>query len=309
MAPRMTDLHVLLPPLERFAPASPLRGWLARGDRLADGEPGNFAALAGYFQWPEGGLPAAALIRQLLAGDAGKDQWLCADPAWIQPELNGARLLACGRLDLSMADAASLADALRDTFADAGMCLDVGDASHWQLRLPAYSELPDFAAPEAALGADLFEHLPKGPEGRRWRALLTEAQVILHQHPLNEQRRQQGRPPINSVWIWGGGMLPATVESGLGRIASDDLMAWALAARAGVDVVGRDAFSPAATASVELLDLLDSEAARIDGHWWPMLEAGLRGGSFHELRLVFASGERWSLRSLHRLRFWRKAPR
>jgi hypothetical protein len=111
------------------------------------------------------------------------------------------------------------------------------------------------------------------------------------------------------VWIWGGGMLPATVESGLGRIASDDLMAWALAARAGVDVVGRDAFAPAATASVELLDLLDSEAARIDGHWWPMLEAGLRGGSFHELRLVFASGERWSLRSLHRLRFWRKAPR
>jgi hypothetical protein len=304
----MTDLHVLLPPLDRLAATSPLRTWLARGDRLADREPGNFAALAEHFHWPDGALPAAALIRQLLAGDAGKNVWLCADPAWIQPEINGARLLACGRLDLSMDDARELIGSLRETFVDAGMSLELGDASHWQLRLPAYTELPEFAAPEEALGADLFEHLPQGPEGRRWRALLTEAQVVLHQHPLNEQRRQQGRPPINSIWLWGGGGLPATVESGLVRIASDDLLAWALAARAGVDMIGRDAFSPGASSSaIELLDLLDVETGRLEIDWWPMLEAGLRAGTIRQLRLAFASGERWSLRAGHRLRFWRKA--
>jgi hypothetical protein len=302
----MNDLHVLLPSLDRFAPDSALRAWLARGDRLADGTPGHFSAVAGYFHWPEGGLPAGALIRQLLARDAGGYQWLCADPAWIQPEMNGARLLACGRMDLDMDEARSLVQALRETFADAGMSLELGDASHWQLRLPADTELPDFAAPETALGADLFEHLPQGPEGRRWRALLTEAQVILHQHPLNERRRQQGRPPVNSVWLWGGGNLPDTVESGVGRIASDDLLAWALASRAGVDAVGRASFSPTSMAAAEMLDLLDSDTDGIERHWWPTIEAGLREGRFHELRLVFASGERWSLQRRHRLRFWRK---
>ena len=48
--------------------------------------------------------------------------------------------------------------------------------------------------PSDALGADLFEHLPEGAEGRRWRALLSEAQVVLHNHPLNAaaHRRRAG---------------------------------------------------------------------------------------------------------------------
>jgi hypothetical protein len=308
----VSDLHGLLPPLDRFVPGTALKQWLARGDRLAAHTPGYFSALGEHFRWPEGALPAAALIRQVLTGDAGEHVWLCADPAWVQPEMNGARLLACGNLDLNMEQAREFVAALDETFAEQSMALEVGDASHWQVRLPGYIDMPTFAEPEEALGADMLQHLPQGPEGRRWRALINEAQIILHQHPLNQVRRQVGRPPVNSVWLWGGGALPAWVESGLSRVISDDLLVWALAGRAGVDVCGRDSFTSVAAEKVsssafELLDLQDIQAGEIESSWWPRIEAGLVSGRFGQVRMLFASGERWSMRASHRWRFWRKA--
>jgi len=311
-----TILHVLLPGREKLAGAEGFAEWLARGSTLRASVPGYLVALAEHFRWPHGPLPAAALIRQSVAGDAGSSPWLSADPAWVQPELNGARLLACGNLGLTMADAQSLVAALRETFEGEGMELHVGDAQHWQLRLPPYVDLPSFPEPEEALGADLFEHLPKGDEGRRWRALINETQVVLHNHPVNRTRGAQGLPPVNSLWLWGPGALPDWVESGLTRIYSDDLLAWAMAHRAGIDIQPRALFAnrsnPVGAAMAAptadpfaLLDLQDIQPKIFEREWWPAIEARLLAGT--EVRLAFADGTRTILHKRHRLRFWRKA--
>ncbi|MGF6712302.1 hypothetical protein QFZ41_003266 [Luteibacter sp. W1I16] len=315
-------LHVLLPGRDKLAGASAFAGWLARGTTLPAAVPGYLVALSEHFRWPHGTLPAAALIRQSVAGDASDALWLSADPAWVQPELNGARLLACGNLGLSVEDSKSLVEALAETFEAEGMSLLVGDAQHWQLRLPNYVEVPSFPEPEEALGADLFEQLPKGEEGRRWRALINEAQVVLHNHPVNRTRTAQGLPPVNSVWLWGPGALPEWVECGLSRIYSDDLLAWALAHRANVDVQSRTTFAaPVGAASAgardnpaiaaeaapaySLLDLQDIQPSAFERDWWSAIEAHLTAGT--EIRLAFADGVRTVLRKRHRLRFWRKA--
>ncbi|NID14059.1 phosphoglycerate mutase [Luteibacter yeojuensis] len=316
-----TLLHVLLPGREKLAGVPGFSEWLARGSTVPASRPGYLLALAEHFRWPHGPLPAAALIRQSVAGDAGDALWLSVDPAWVQPELNGARLLACGNLGLSVDDAQGLVAALAGTFEAESMELRVGDAQHWQLRLPPYVELPPFPEPEEALGADLFEQLPKGGEGRRWRALINEAQVVLHNHPVNRKRAAEGLPPVNSVWLWGPGTLPDWVESGLTRIYSDDLLAWALAHRANVDIQPRSAFVGAASAAMGargnlaiaaeaaptfgLLDLQDVQPSVFAREWWPAIEARLLAGT--EVRLAFADGTRTVLRKRHRLRFWRKA--
>lgn len=301
-------LHVLLPARDRLAGVPAFAAWVARGTRLSAAVPGYLVALSEHFRWPEGPLPAAALIRQSVAGDAGEALWLSADPAWVQPEVNGARLLAIGNLGLGADDATSLVAALAETFDAEGMSLRIGDAQHWQIRLPAYVEVPPFPDPEDALGADLFEQLPRGEQGRQWRALLNEAQVVLHNHPVNRRRAGQGLPPVNSLWLWGAGTLPAWVECGLTAVYSDDLLAWALAHRANVDVQGRAAF-PAprdgALPAIGLLDLQDIQASAFADAWWPSLEGHLLAGN--DLHLAFADGVRVVLRRRHRLRVWRKA--
>src|SRR3546814_15930088 len=69
---------------------------------------------------------------------------------------------------------------------------------------------------------------------RRWRSLLNEAQIILHNHPWNARRAAAGKPPVNSLWFWGGGMLPDSVATHQGQVASDDVLLQALASNAGM---------------------------------------------------------------------------
>jgi hypothetical protein len=310
--------QVWLPALARFEPTHPLRQWLARADPLDAGPRGYLAGLGACFDTPQP-MPAAALTRQLLAGDAGAGAWLCADPAWVEPDMNGARLLACGQLHLDAADAAALATPLLPLFEEQGMQLELSTPDRWHLRLPPDLAVPLFPAPEQALGENLLQHLPQGAEGRRWRILQNDIQVLLHQHPLNAQRRRAGQPPVSSLWLWGAGTLPDAVTTPLQNVVSDDPLLRALAARAGIaqrprtPPAERDCTADGAGASPApdrtgdllpggLLDLQDVSAATIAAAWWPSLEAAARR---QPLRLVFASGERWERRPWHRWRFWR----
>jgi hypothetical protein len=298
-------LECWLPDLQRFDPTHPVHALLQRADRLENGAVGYLGGLSGYFQCSEG-MPAAALTREHLAGDAGGSSWLSADPAWVQPDLSGARLLACGQLQLSMDEALALAEPLKPVFSDAGMSLEVSSPDRWHVRLPSPMPLPDFDAPEQALGEDLYEHLPQGPDGRRWRVLLNEVQVLLHQHPANTQRRARGLPPVNSVWLWGGGVLPQRVVTPLPGAIGEDVLLLALAKRAGIPVQSRDQASVSAAAAGWLIDLQDLAADDIAATWWPLLQAQARR---QPLMLSFASGERWHARPWHRLRFWRRPAR
>lgn len=294
-------LECWLPAWQRFDSAHPLRALLQRADRLPDGAMGYLDGLAAYFQ-SEGGLPAGALTRDYLKGDAGDACWLSADPAWVQPDMTGARLMACGQLPLSMDEAEQLAEPLQSVFADQGMQLHVSSSQRWHVRLPMESTLPDFAAPEAALGEDLYEHLPQGEAARHWRMLFNEVQVLLHQHPFNAQRRERGLPPINSLWFWGGGVLPARVTSTLNGVMGEDMLLLALAKRAGISAQRRTRLD-SATAGW-LIDLQDQPVDVIASEWWPALQQLCRR---EPVLFAFASGERWLHRPWHRMRFWRRS--
>lgn len=303
-APPPSAISLWLPALRNLEVGHPLRQMLVRADRLPAGGIGYFGGLGDFFQGSTADLPAAALTRDLLAGDAGDALWLSADPAWVQPDMNGVRLLACGRLQLSEDDAAALADAVRPVIHDAGMRLEVSTPDRWHLQLPDHTPLPAFAAPEQAMGEDLSQHLPQGPEGRRWRVLLNEIQVLLHQHPLNAERRARGLPPVNSLWLWGGGRLPDAVSSGLTGVISDDVLLGALAHRAGLTRQPRTPANISTARPGWLIDLQDLPAHELAASWWPALQSLLQR---HAVLLHFASGERWLHRPAHRWRFWRRA--
>jgi len=295
-----------LPALDSFGGAHSLRRLLAQADRLDDGPRGRLARLAAGFDSAGSTLSAAALVREHLAGDAGDASWLNADPAWVQPDMTGVRLLAFGSMPLALDEAQAFVQALQPAFAEAGLQLVVSAPNRWQLRLPSDTRVPDFAAPEQALGEDLYPHLPQGAEGRPWRMLLNEVQVLLHQHPLNAERQRRGLPPVNSVWLWGAGRLPAQLHSGFAGVLGGDGLLLALAARAGIPGLPP---TPQTVATVQpgwLVDLQDLPAAELQRDWWPTMQNLARRQA---LQLAFAGGERWSWRPRHRWRFWRGAPR
>jgi hypothetical protein len=305
----MSSLNLLLPPLARFDGAPLLKHWLARGDRLPDAPRGREAALREVFHVPGTSLPVAALLREALAHDAGENLWLCADPAYVRVEANGARLLACGdELQLTREEADALAQPLRPLFGDAGAPLEITAPARWALRLPPGAQLPAFVSPEEALGADLLGHLPPGDAGRRWRALFNEAQILLHSHAANAARRERGLMPVNALWFWGAGALPMWVKSSVKLAVSEDALVHALAGRAGVTVatVAPGALDPLRRDDNCLLDLDSQQASQIESGWIPRLQR-MRGGRARMVTIAFASGERFRIKPWHRLRFWRRA--
>jgi hypothetical protein len=253
------------------------------------------------------GWPVAAAARQRDAGDAMNAVWLRADPAYVQPDINGARLLSYGRaLGLGAADAAALLRPLMPLFGDAGFPIDAPEPSRWYLRLPEGAKLPAFVAPEQALGADMFDHLPAGNEGRRWRALLSEAQVVLHNHPLNQQRVAAGLAPVNSLWFWGAGKLPDHVACRFTQVASDEETLAALSALAQVQVVARPQRWHV-RAEDALIDLRDArDLAVLERDWFAPALAAQAAGEIGDVRFDFADGAVYSVRRGQRWRFWRR---
>jgi len=248
-----------------------------------------------------GAMPAAALTRQLDAADAAGHVWLRADPAHMVPDMHGARMMGYGdTLRPSHEDAVALLPDLLPVFAGHGLHLDAPVASRWYLRVPDDMTLPVFASPDDVLGDDLFSHLPSGAEGRHWRALLTETQVVLHAHPWNGQRVAQGLSPINSLWFWGAGHLPHSVATPHAQVRSRDALLRALATAAGVQVDGEQSVD----ALVDLrplrsLDQLANQAII------PLLQA-LQRGELHRLVLDFEDGVQFGFQRSQRWRFWKK---
>lgn len=296
-------IRLLLRPRDGIAGTpGPMTGQvLARADRHTR-QPGWRAQLERAFRTIPSGLPVAALTRQLDCGDAALHGWLRADPAHVRADMATARMLACGDLGLSAEEAEQLLKPLRPVFGDAGFPISAPLPHRWYLALPKDTRLPTFADPHEALGAPLDEYLPSGDAGRRWRYLLNEAQVILHNHPVNALRVAAGKPAVNSLWFWGAGALPDSVQTPFQQVAGEDPLLRALAMHAGsASSTTAGAMCAAATADV-LVDLRDlRDAAALEQQWIaPALAAGL------QLELDFGDGQQLSWRAAHRWRLWRR---
>ncbi|WP_043741026.1 phosphoglycerate mutase [Luteimonas sp. J29] len=303
----MARVTLLLPASRRLgAPSAAVAAALGRADMATAPGEGRRAQLRRCFDLLPDRWPVAALTRQLDAGDAAGATWLRADPCRIQADINGARLLDHGdTLGLDAEDAARLLPALRTLFGDAGMPIDAPVPTRWYLRLAPSTPLPAFTAPDDALGADVFEHLAGGRDGRRWRSLLTEAQVILHNHPWNAQRIAAGKRPVNSLWFWGGGELPTQVRSPHACFHPGDDLAAALAAAAGTGAPLPPRFEAGeGDVAYDLSTLRDTPVLERD--WLlPALDA-LRAGRIASLVLDTADGTVFTLARGQRWRFWRR---
>ncbi len=309
----MSSLIVLLPTRQRLAAMPVLaRGvlarWWHRGDRTPDVASGRDAALREHFVFSGTQIPAAALTREHDANDAQNAMWLRADPAHARADMTTARLLAVGELGLTAEECEGLLQPLKPLFGDAGFPIDAPVSQRWYLRCPPGTKLPKFSAPDDVLGDDLGEHLPAGNEGRRWRSLFNEAQIVLHHSPVNAARARRGLPAVNALWFWGPGSLPEWVKSSVVQLLSDDLVVQLLAARAKASVTALDptGWPNKKSAGDVLLDLATLRDPTQLEAWFARIHASLSAGVFASVKLSFESGERVQVLRKQRWRFWRR---
>jgi hypothetical protein len=149
--------------------------------------------------------PLAAISFVFDNGRAGGDYWLRADP--VQVQVHRDRLILLDQVEISADEAQTLCDALASHFGDVFTPLPM-HPTRWYVRVPTDPGVTTTPL-SLAIGKSIDRILPNGQGAMHWRKLLNEAQMLLFSHPVNQARESRGLPPINSIWLWGGGTLPA----------------------------------------------------------------------------------------------------
>jgi hypothetical protein len=133
---------------------------------------------------------------------------------------------------VSPEEAEALVEALNRHFAGV-LELRVVDERHWCARLAEPLALDAPSALECAgRDVDLTARIG-GEAGKRWSALLNEAQMLLHAHPVNQARDARGEPAINSLWLWGAGYAPQGLKQQWQAVFASDPLALGLAKASG----------------------------------------------------------------------------
>ena len=247
--------------------------------------------------------PVAALTLLAHGGNPGQGFWLLAEPVHLQLQRERMTLMGADNLDISPTEAHSLTEALNSHFANNRMTFFPTLPGCWHLRLDEPAQLETHPL-EKVIGRNVRNFLPGGSDGKNWHRLLNEIQMLLHSHPVNENREQRGALPVNSVWPWGSGVLPENLAAPYVGVWADDALACGLAIVAGIP--GANAPETAAEflqtarpgTHLVVLDALHSAALYGDVPRWHEGLMRLEKDWFEPLRKALARG-RISQLSLH----------
>lgn len=313
LAPGVLGPLASKPPSGVFPRLPSLEHVLARGDRSVAAAEAPSPEPAGPLSWMgEGGV-------------VGDGYWSRATPVFLQAEGSGVRLQ---QPPMEAPELERLAETVGDVAAGHGIELHRA-GTRWYLRSAAPA--PSRPPPAQLAGRFVDGRVPRDPDALAWARLLSELELTLYDHPINQRRQEQGQAPINSLWIWGCGQLerrPPRCEWDC--IHADDPAWWGFARWAGTawaplsDVKHLlDEGAPEAGSRVLVVEhrLADALAAG-DGEGWlegvrrlekdilaPTLEVlkGARGASWWAMELDAGDGTGVvRFRPWHRLRVWRR---
>jgi hypothetical protein len=331
-------LHLLLPALRWPDARDPrvydglsvptLERLLGRGERrpLDATSPESWLAKRhGY-----GAAPPFAALAALGAGlDPGTLCWTAADPVHLRPQ--GAELFLTGgrHLGITAEEAADCVAALDRFFAEDGITFRQLTPERW-IATGADALTGQTAPPSLAHGRSVDALLPTGAGARLWMQRLNEAQMVLHPLPINEAREARGRPAINSVWFWGGGVAAKPPGRPFVAVHADALEARGLARASGASTgpAPEDPFASLEAARTGAVlcwidDGIDDAAhgdvaawqaalARLDRQFLAPAEGALRSGGIDTLEVIVPAGRDGFTLTLSRgslRRFWKRPQR
>ncbi len=179
-------------------------------------------------------LPVAALL-------AREDQkfWLCAQPMAVSKTLTDIVVLPIRDFGLSESEIREMEQLIYPLLAEYHITMQWHDYQGWLLAVPerpAISTTP----PSAMFKQSLFPFLPKGVSQLFWQRLLTEIQMVLHQCSINIKRNTQGKPSVDCLWFWGGGVVALEQDWEWDVVISNDPLVRALSQSLQIKTVALD---------------------------------------------------------------------
>ena len=229
---------------------------------------------------------------------------LCADFVHLAPDRDQLVLMPETLLEAALDETAALAAAFNGLYAAEGWRLELCPQGRAYLRCPRPLDVATHR-PDAVAGQAVLEYMPQGTDAVRLKQLMNETQMLFHDHAINRAREDVGRPLINSLWFWGGGVLPkAAVSRVPRRILGDQPLLRGLALWAGRIP---EAAALAAVEDDALLGVSAIDLRVLERDWLEPLFARLKRGKLKRLTLYLGGFGVFELDTGAARRFWRRS--
>ena len=186
------------------------------------------AAALGLPESADGLIPWAALEAEKTGLASGKP-WAFITPCHWAMGREHATLTDPADLALTPDEAHTLRAAMQPYFDTEGITLHAVTPGRWLAEGEVFRNLPT-ASLDRVLGRNVDAWLPDKTTAGSLRRLQNEMQMLLYTHPLNDARSTQRQRTVNSFWISGSGVLPASapVPANDGVITSPRTLAQAV---------------------------------------------------------------------------------
>lgn len=216
---------------------------LDQGDELSWSPPHERAlAKARGLEATDGQIPWAALEAQKRPELAPlKGAWAFVTLCNWQASTHEVTMRQIPMRDLSAAESDTLLAAMRPFFSQDGITLHADQPGRWLAHGAVFEGLPS-ASPDRVLGRNLAPWMPTAAQASSLIRLMSEMQMLLYTHALNDVREARGALPVNAIWLSGTGALnsaphgpgwasaPGTVITALREAAlKEDWATWASA--------------------------------------------------------------------------------
>lgn len=276
----------------------------------------------------ENDFPWAAVERAgLHLGDQNRS-WCRADPVHLKTRRNALYLAHGHSLALTSDETRALTQSLNAHFAPDGMVFEVvspATTPHWHIGLDRPASVRTTPVAQAQ-GRNIDSLMPSGTDASIWIRRLNEAQMLLHEHPVNATRAASGMLTINSIWPWGFGETPTLTKPDFDVLVTSEPMHAGCSTIAGIDSISANSLHEISHANAQhaaalvILDAPREALARNSGDAWrdalsdietqwlaPLLHA-LQKGQCQELEVIALSQDSSITARATRgmmFRFWR----
>jgi hypothetical protein len=129
-----------------------------------------------------------------------------ADPVHLRADMDSAVLSSSKDLAITDEEAVLLCELLNQHFVQDDLSFISFNKDQWFVSCKDSVQLQTTPLSEA-VGRNINFILPEGKDSSLWTQRLTEAQMLLHSHEINQKREDAGLMSINSLWFHGSGNL------------------------------------------------------------------------------------------------------
>jgi hypothetical protein len=228
---------------------------------------------------------------------------------YLEPRLDHLCLHALRGAGIPSSDLRPLFDHLQETLAEDRRYGFARLGSNGYLRAESpisTASVPSYVVDQREPG----EFLPSGDHTAMHRNILSEIEMALHDHEVNLRRVGEGKQPVNSLWLWGGGKAPDKSTRPQPPLFSDDpLLTGYWESATAVSEMWPGTFEACAEASlhgfVAVTPESDIRSETLHEYLLDLREL-LRAKRVSRLILLFRDGLRADVRRSQTLKFWRR---